>query len=302
MRISRDGISKGMVLGALLLSGCGSPPPPLVKPQAALAGDLKKRIAVVDFIDKTDYGKGRLGISCTDILEGELTRSGRFTMVSHSGSDEVLNLQAAGQSGIYDPATVVAAGRMVGANAIINGSVSEFGIKKGGVSIPGVIGTKSLSARAVVDITLIDGTSGVILLSETGVGEAETTSAKVLNIGTDGSYDETLAGKALRAAIEQLVGKITAKMEEVPWQGYILSVEGGEAWITGGQDVNIRPGMAFTVTAPPRTVTAPNGKTYSLPGPAKATLQVAQALEDVSRARLLSGAAEKNDPVRLTAP
>lgn len=282
----------------LLAGGCSSPPPP-VKNEISLAGDLKKRIAVVDFIDKTDYGKGRLGISASDILEGELQRSGKFTMVSHSGSDEVLNLQATGQSGIYDPATVVAAGRMVGANAIINGSVSEFGIKKGGVSIPGVIGTKKLTARAVVDIQLIDGTSGVILLSETGIGEEEVTSAKLLNIGTDGSYDETLAGKALRAAIQQLVGRVTAKMEEVPWQGYVLSVENGSAWITGGKDVNIRPGMSFAVTSPPKAVTAPNGKTYNLPGENKAALQVLEVLDDISRARLVTGTADKSDPVRL---
>ena len=74
------------VLLALTFAGCASPSSgPEPKKIESLAGDLKKRIAVVDFIDKTDYGKGRLGIAAADILEGELQRSGKFTMVSHSG-------------------------------------------------------------------------------------------------------------------------------------------------------------------------------------------------------------------------
>jgi len=283
----------------VLLAGCSTtPPPPDIKSEA-LAGDLKKRLAVVDFIDKTDYGKGRLGIAAADILEGELQRSDKFTMVSHSGMDEVLNLQAVGQSGVLDASTAVQAGRLVGANAIVNGSVSEFGIKKSGVSVPGIIGTRTLVARAVVDIHLIDGTTGVILLSETGEGTAETTATKILNIGDEGTYDETLAGKALRGAIQSLVGKIVARMETVPWQGYVLSAEGGMVWITGGQDLGMRKGMQFNVTTLPQQVAAPNGKVYAIPGRTKGALRIVDVMPDISQASLLQGDASKNDLVRL---
>jgi curli biogenesis system outer membrane secretion channel CsgG len=263
------------------------------------ADDLRKRIAVVDFIDKTDYGKGRLGIAASDILEGELQRSGKFTIVSHSGMDEILNLQALGQSGALDASTAVQAGRLVGANAIINGSVSEFGIRKGGFSVPGVVGTKSLLARAVVDIHLIDGTSGVILLSETAEGSANTRAAKVLNIGGEGTYDETLAGKALREALVTLVDKITSKMDTVPWEGFVLSSEGGEAWITGGEDVGIKKGMELEIKTAARQITAPNGKTYSLPGEASGRLRISEVMPDISRAEVIQGSAAKDNIVQL---
>jgi curli biogenesis system outer membrane secretion channel CsgG len=283
---------------AALLAGCSTTPPAEMRSEA-LAGDLKKRLAVVDFLDKTDYGKGRLGIAAADILEGELQRSGKFTMVSHSGMDEVLNLQAVGQSGVMDASTAMQAGRLIGANAIINGSVTEFGIKKSGVSVPGIIGTRTLVARAVVDVHLIDGTTGVILLSETGEGTAETTATKILNIGDEGTYDETLAGKALRGAIQSLVGKVVSRMETVPWQGYVLSEENGLVWITGGQDLGLRKGMQFEVTTLPKQVTAPNGKTYALPGQLKGALRVVEVMPDISQASLVHGVAVRNDLVRL---
>ena len=283
---------------ALVFVGCGTTTPSQMRSES-LAGDLKKRLAVVDFIDKTDYGKGRLGIAAADILEGELQRSGKFTMVSHSGMDEVLNLQAVGQSGVMDSSTAMQAGRLIGANAIINGSVSEFGIKKSGISVPGIIGTRTLVARAVVDLHLIDGTTGVILLSETGEGSAETTATKILNIGDEGTYDETLAGKALRGAITSLVGKIVGRMETVPWQGYVLSEENGTVWITGGQDLGMRRGMQFNVTTLPKQVTAPNGKVYAIPGQTKGALRVEEVMPDISQASMLHGIATKNDLVRL---
>lgn len=286
------------LLFIVLASGCAGPDYGGPKRLEALSGDLKKRIAVVDFIDKTDYGKGRLGIAASDILEGELQRSGKFTMVSHSGMDEVLNLQAVGQSGVYDASTVVQAGRMVGANAIINGSVSEFGIKKSGFSVPGIVGTKGLLARAVVDIHLIDGTTGVILMSETAEGSAETSATKILNIGGEGTYDETLAGKAMRAAITTLVQKISAKLSEVPWEGFVLSVEGPGAFITGGEDVGLRPGMRFEIRTAARQVTAPNGKTYALPGQTKGRLRVSDVMADLSQGQIEQGSAAKDDLVR----
>lgn len=284
---------------ACLFSGCGSPQPAKKLSSEALAGDLKKRLAVVDFIDKTDYGKGRLGIAAADILEGELQRSGKFTMVSHSGMDEVLNLQALGQSGALDAGTAMRAGRLVGANAIINGSVSEFGVKKSGVTVPGIVGTRKLLARAVVDIHLVDGSTGVILLSETAEGEAETTATKILNIGDEGTYDETLAGKALRGAVQALVGKIVARMESVPWEGYVLSAEGPLVWITGGQDLGLRKGMQFNVTTLPKQITAPNGKVYAIPGETKGLLRVTDVMPDISQAQLMQGSATKNDLVRM---
>lgn len=295
----------GRSVGLLLLvaasaatwTACGSPRAGGMRSEA-LAGDLRKRLAVVDFIDKTDYGKGRLGIAAADILEGELQRSGKFTMVSHSGMDEVLNLQAIGQSGVMDASTAMQAGRLIGANAIINGSVSEFGIKKSGVSVPGIVGTRTLVARAVVDVQLIDGATGVILLSETGEGTAETTATKILNVGGEGTYDETLAGKALRGAVQSLVAKIVARMETVPWQGYVLSSEGGVVWITGGQDLGMRKGMQFNVTTLPKQITAPNGQVYAIPGASKGALSITEVMPDISQARLLHGQAAKDDLVR----
>lgn len=286
-----------VVATALSFAGCATNGPEPKKIEA-LKGDIKKRIAVVDFVDKTDYGKGRLGIACSDMLEGELQRSGKFTMVSHSGMADVLNLQAVAQSGVIDPATAVQAGKLVGANAIINGSISEFGIKKGGISVPGIIGTRSLEARAVVDIHVIDGTTGVIILSETAEGSADISAVKVLNIGGEGTYDETLAGKALRGAINTLVAKIIAKLNEVPWEGYVLKNEGQSVWVTGGRDIGIQSGMNFEIRSAAKSIVAPDGKSYALPGALKGNLRITDVLPEISQGSLVSGAAEKDDVVR----
>lgn len=280
------------MLSWLLLVGC-------VVSSSTWAEPLK-RIAVMDFVDKTDYGKGRLGISASDMLVGELQRSEQFVVVAYSGMDEALKIQALGQSGAVDSSTAVEAGRLIGASAFINGSISEFGVKKGGLGVPGILATKKLTARAVVDIQLIDATSGSVLMSETAEGVAETKATKILNIGSDGSYDETLAGKALRAAITTLVQKVTVEMGEVPWQGFVLDVTEEAIWISGGKDMGLQPGQRLKTMTASKTVRAPNGRAYSIPGKEKGQLKIIQVLEDISQAALVAGdAPKKSDRILL---
>src|SRR6266850_5246518 len=87
-----------------LIAGCN--PSTTVKQKQAMTIDtnkamagLKRRIGVVDFVNKTTYGANRLGTSATDILITELAKSNRFIVVERDKMDKLLEEQKLGLTG-----------------------------------------------------------------------------------------------------------------------------------------------------------------------------------------------------------
>jgi curli biogenesis system outer membrane secretion channel CsgG len=96
-----------------------------------MTGGVKKRIAVMDFVNNTDYGAGRLGHAATEMLVTALLKTDRFIVVERESLDKVLKEQGLSMSGVASPQTAVNAGGLLGLSAIVTGAVSEVGVQKG---------------------------------------------------------------------------------------------------------------------------------------------------------------------------
>src|SRR5205085_6335822 len=92
----------------------------------------KRRIGVVSFENKAPYAQARIGNTATDILITELAKSGKFIVVERDRMDKILDEQKLGQTGAIDPNTAAKVGKILGLNAIVTGSISQFGVKKEG--------------------------------------------------------------------------------------------------------------------------------------------------------------------------
>ena len=115
----------------------------------------KKKIAVVEFENKTAYGQRRLGDAAADILITELGKSGKFILVEREKLDKIMEQQKLQASGMYDPNTVSQIGKLAGVDAIVVGVVSQFGVKTGG-SDYFITQSKSQVAECTVDIRVIE--------------------------------------------------------------------------------------------------------------------------------------------------
>src|SRR5438046_2529993 len=100
---------------AALITGCN--PSTSVKQNQAMTIDtnkamagLKRRIGVVDFVNKTTYGANRLGTSASDILITELAKSNRFIVVERDKLDKLMEEQKLGMTGAIDPNTAAKVG------------------------------------------------------------------------------------------------------------------------------------------------------------------------------------------------
>ncbi len=188
-----------------------------------LKAQLKKRIAVSRFEDRTGSGYHSLGEGVADMLITALVKSGKFMVLERHDIEKLLHEQQFGGSFMVTPETAPKVGQMLGAELFVIGSISEFGQKEsnvgGGISVFGA-GIKSKKSRAVVDIRLVNTSTGEIIASENEEGSESSTGVAFryedIDFSNQNSWDDTDIGKATREAIDGCVKLITEKMEKIP--------------------------------------------------------------------------------------
>lgn len=216
---------------------------------------LKKRLAVSRFEDRSGSGYNHVGDGVADMLATALVKSGKFTVVERQELDRVLQEQKLGQAGIVTEQTAAKVGRVLGVELLVMGSVSEFGTSErtisGGVPVFGG-GIKQTTARAVVDIRLVNTTTGEIIAAEKEEGSESTTGLAVryeqIDFSNTSAWDNTDIGKAAREAVDGCVELIAENMQKIPWSGRILKVNAdGTVLMKPGSEGSVTAGLEFDV-------------------------------------------------------
>jgi curli biogenesis system outer membrane secretion channel CsgG len=239
------------ILSAVLIASLGL--------TAAADAQLKKRVAVFSFEDKTDHSWGwwdgrAPGDGMADMLTTALVKSGEYTVVERKEITALLDEQKLGQSGVVTQESAAQVGKMLGVELAIVGSVTEFGYSKkdvGGTVKGFGLGVKKQKATVAVDVRLISTTTGEILKAE-NVRKEESSSG--LSVSTrEGSFnnetdfDNSIVGKATRAAVEDIVVLINANAGTMTWSGKIILVKEGTVYFKPGEDGGVKIGDRFAV-------------------------------------------------------
>lgn len=201
----------------------------------------KKRIFVAEFDNKTTYGQNRLGAAISDVLTTELARSGRYIILEREKLNVILEEQALSQTGIISESSVPKFGALLGANAIITGSVTQFGVRTQ-IKDQIITASKEQIATCAVDIRIVDVNYGTIVWAGSGQGQASRKYSQVLGSGASGGYDETLEGDAFRAAVVQLIENMVGELQNIPWSCNVVKVADNKIFINAGQKSNINIG------------------------------------------------------------
>lgn len=258
--------------------------PQISKTQASQGHEVKKglkrKVAVGRFTNESKYGqsfllddqKDRIGKQAVDILSNKLLQTEKFIILERADLDKIQKELAIGSA---SPLRNMA-------DYIVVGSVTEFGRKDTGEV--GIFSrTKRQTAFAKVHVRMIDVSTGQIIYSEEGVGEAFAEAGSVFGVGGRAGYDSTLNDKAMDAAITNLASNIIETLLDKPWRGYILGQEDNQLIISGGKSQNIRVGDVFKVYLEGKKVKNPqtNMDIY-LPAKEIAKIKISASLGDTS--------------------
>jgi curli biogenesis system outer membrane secretion channel CsgG len=277
----------------------------LVLAAATLCAQPKKRVAVLDFDYATvrssvaaiwgtdrDVGKG-----VADLLVEKLVQGGVYTVVERKAIDKVLAEQNFSVSDRVDPTTAAKIGRILGVDAIIIGSITQFGRDDKATTLGGLGsigrryglgGVQRREAKAVVEVTarMISTDTAEILAVGHGQGESTRSGTSLLGAGGSsggagaGAYDmtsknfaATLIGEAVHKAVGQLSQELEAGASKLPARvvqvnGLIADVSGNTVILNVGSRAGVKVGDRLQVRRKIREVRDP------------ATGKVIRALED----------------------
>ena len=156
------------------------------------AAQQKKRVAILSFDDaaveasaaRTVGTSQDVGAFLSDVVVKELLKGSVYTVVERRAIDQVLKEQNFSNSNRADPKTAAAIGRVLGVDAIIVGSVTQFGIEESAVALgSGALGRvtrevlgggKRVNNKATVGMTarMVDTKTGEVLTAASGSGKS----------------------------------------------------------------------------------------------------------------------------------
>jgi len=268
MKLSRLFATASFFPVALLIASCaGSKKPaepaaaPVLTPrqEVSLSGP-KKRVGIFEFENKSRYGQDRLSAAATDVIYSELDKSGRFALYERGNLKQLEKEHKLVEAGKVNPASAARVGELTGIQAVVIGTITQFGLWEEAKDY-GVYKKKVEIAEATVDVRVVDVTTGRVFFSDSGTGRTEQELATVLGFGEKATYDETMADKALRAAIAQFMGRMVKAVDGIPWEGRVADVDqaggGVRVYINAGRRSGMTVGQRIVVKQVEGQITDP---------------------------------------------
>jgi curli biogenesis system outer membrane secretion channel CsgG len=230
-------------------------------------GGLKKRIAVLDFTDKTGHRMHwwrtgqNVGQGMTDMLTTELVKSKKYTVIERSQIDKIMKEQALGASGAVTQQTAAKIGKLLGVEIAIFGAVTEFGYSKEKKKVNAPVSTPlgklrglklgKQTARVAIDVRFVNTSTGEILAAE-NIAEEESKGNLGISLGNKSfenqtKFDESMVGKATRKAIVNIVKLTDKQMENVTWRGRVVKATGSSIIVNAGSATGIKIGDELIV-------------------------------------------------------
>jgi len=206
----------------------------------------KLRVGVVNFQNKTPSKVLGIGEAAADILGTILQKTENFIVIPQQDMESILAQQRQGATGIVNPETAAKMGEVMGLNAIVTGAVTAYSEAEEG-SDYGVYKTKKQIARVTVDYRIVDTTTGVQLMADSGAGIYEKKTGGALGMGSKSSYDSDLRDGALRDALNKAMVNMMKQLGKRKWNGRIAQVDGSSLYINAGQKSGLNVGTKLDV-------------------------------------------------------
>lgn len=287
------------------------------------AAQSRKRVALLDFdfgtIQQWWSGNWDIGKGIADLVITDLVKDGTFSVIERKRLASVLEEQNFSNSERANPATAAKIGKILGVNAIIVGTITQFGLEDKSVNVGGLVrripgfgsgkvGTTQGKAGVAIDARIVDVNTGEILAVASGKGVSKRSGLLLGGAGGGGgnygagkvnmessNFQETILGEATRTAVQDLTAQLIrqagrVQASAVVIDGLVADASGGTVIINVGKAAGVTVGMKLLVERATREVKDPaTGKLLRKISSAIGEIEVTEVDEGSAEARILSG-------------
>ena len=261
---------------------------------SAVQAQTKKRVAVFNF----EYGTVRsyvagifgsdvdIGKGIADLIVERLVTAGNFSVVERKAIDKIIAEQNLSNSDRADASSAAKLGAILGADAIIIGSITQFGRDDKTTNIGGLgnvggrfgiggIGKREAKAVVALSARLVNTSTSEVLAVANGIGESTRSGTALLGAGgtpavnAGGNYDmssknfsNTILGEATGKAVMALAANIESNSARIPAtvikiDGLVADVSGNTLVLNIGAKAGLKVGHKLDVRRVSRTIHDP---------------------------------------------
>ena len=226
----------------------------------AAEGGLRYSITVSKFENRSNWrGQWSLGDAWGAVLTDSLNQTGRFIVLGEKDMRrEAMEEQDFAASGrAAGGGKKVVTGQMTPAQLLVKGNITHFSDGTsgagGGISFKGIrIGAKGSTAEINVVMYIVDSSTGQVVASKKCYGKV---TKKGLSLGLTrggfsgdiGGFKKTNSGKAIEMAVDEGVGFLISKLEDILWTGTVVLTKGNKVYINRGEREGVTMGQTFNV-------------------------------------------------------
>lgn len=253
-------------------------------------GAPRKRVAILDFdfasIQNWWGGNWDIGKGISDLLVTRLVKDGTYSVVERKALDAVMAEQNFSNSDRANPNTAAQLGKVLGVDALIIGSITQFGTEDKKIGVGGLggrwggfgagkVGTSKGKAKVVLDARIIDVSTAEILAVAEGAGESKRSGLLLEGGGAGGggfgaggiemgssNFRETILGEATHAAADAVAAQLVAQADKLPThvvevKGQVAHVDGGMVILNVGSSAGVKVGDKLRVMRVTNTIKDP---------------------------------------------
>src|SRR5437764_8581643 len=307
--------------------------------QEAPAPARKKRVAIFDFDYATVHGGvaalfGQdvdVGKGISDLLVTYLVKDGSYSVIERKALDKIMAEQNFSNSDRANPSSAAKIGKMLGVDAIIVATITQFGGETKNTGVGGAGGGfggfglggfhhKKTKAIVTVDARMVDIDTAEILGVADGKGESSRESTSLLGGGGSwhgfgagnvdfgsSDFENTIIGEAVKGAVTQLSTGIIANKEKlqariIMVEGLVAAVDGADIVLNVGAKNGLKVGDQMTVERVSKEIKDPStGQVIRRLSSKLGVIQVTDVDDGSSVAKVVSGAGFKvGDLVKTT--
>jgi curli biogenesis system outer membrane secretion channel CsgG len=251
------------ILLLVSFAGCGPKMTGVVKDDITLTKETERlveeglkyrgpayNIAILSFENKTPMKRLNIGSTTAWILLTLLKQAGlepiHMTEYAIREHERMMELQ---QSGVVQYGVSSVAKALEAPDYRISGAITSYSELEEGTNIL-ISKTKTQVARVQVDYTLVNVSTGKVLLAESGTGEYRKKTGGLFGFGSKSTADAGLRDGALRDALTKAIHKMIKKLNKEEFVSNVLAVDGKTIFIRAGVKSRFDPGTVFSVYRP----------------------------------------------------
>jgi curli biogenesis system outer membrane secretion channel CsgG len=300
-------------------------------PGAGASAGRKKRVAIFDFDYATVHQYSRaifgsdidVGKGVSDLLVTYLVKDGTYSVIERKALDKILAEQNFSNSDRANPTSAAKIGKLLGVDAIVVGSVTQFGNDTKSTNVGGVgaglgkvglggFGKKESKAIVALDARIIDIDTAEVLAVAEGKGESKRSGLSMtggaggwggfgaggVNFGSS-DFQNTIIGEATKAAVEHLSTEVIAgngklQVRTVVVEGLVAAVDGGQIVLNVGTKNGVKVGDQLNVERVSREIKDPaTGKVIRRMTSSVGLVKVTDVDNDSSVCSVVSGSGFK---------